>query len=214
MKYFPSFLDLKNKPVLIVGSGPETEIKIDQMHESGAKIKYISETISSSLLQNLTSHNIDFEIREFQKSDLEGKWLVISTSENESINKKVFEETSAKNIFSNVVDVTDMCSFIFPAIIHEKDVSIAISTSGNSPALAQRIKKEISGVIGPEYGNLADLMGKIRPLILKRINDKKKRTSLFQRMVNSDLLNLLKSNKYEEAEIEAYKMIFEEIRTS
>ncbi len=212
MKYFPVYLELRNRNVLIVGYGPETLSKIDQILSTGANVKYISDTIPTSLSDYLKKQHIEFRIKEFQKNDLQGIWLAISSSEDEELNKKVFESAAAKNIFTNVVDVTDLCSFIFPAIITEKDISIAISTSGNSPALAQRIKKEISGIIGEEYGYLAELMGRIRPLILKRISDKQRRIQLFHRLVNSELLDLLRLNKYEEAESSAYKIIFEEFK--
>jgi len=214
MKYFPIFLNLKNKPVLIVGTGPDTLCKIDQIQQIGANVKYISNSIPSATLQYLKEAKIDFTQKDFDESDLDGIWLVISTSEDAQLNKKVFDAASSRNIFVNVVDVTDLCTFIFPAIINEGDVNIAISTSGKSPALAQKIKKEISHIIGKEYGYLAELMGKTRPLIINKIKGRKKRATLFQKLVNSELLDLLKNGKKDEAKEFTYKMISEKINIS
>lgn len=212
MKYFPGFLNLNDRPVLITGYGPETLPKIDQMYSAGARIKYISDNIATSLSDYLQKLGIQYICKEIQKNDLKDAWLIISTSENEFINKKIFDWASEEKIFVNTVDTTDLCSFIFPAIIADKDLSIAISTGGSSPALAQRIKKEISEIIGKEYGYMAEIMGKIRPLVLKHITDKQQRALVFQRMVNSELLSLLKNNKYEEAETAVYQMILKEIK--
>lgn len=211
MNYFPIYLDLKGKKVLITGFGPETEHKIYQMYESGADVQYLSTGCPSELELLLTEVNIKHEKRDFLEKDLDGTWLVISTSEDKVYNKIILDAATKKNIFVNIVDVTDMCTFIFPAVLKEGDIKIAVSTSGTSPALAQRIRKEISSVIGEEFGRLAELMGNKRKYILTFVKDKKQRADLFRRMVNSNLLNLLKDGRSGEASLQADKMISQEI---
>jgi siroheme synthase-like protein len=162
MKYFPIYLDLKDKIILFVGTGHEAEPKLLQLLETGAMLKLVSETQPSYLEKFAEFKNFIFEQRKFSESDLDGIWLVISTLENRDTNEYVYTTAKNRNIFCNVVDVTELCTFIFPAIVSRDDVNISISTSGKSPALAQNIKEKISSLIGPEYGILADMLGEKR----------------------------------------------------
>ncbi len=212
MKYFPVFLDLNKKAVLITGYGPEAEVKIRQMLSSGAEVKYVSGKAPLKLRNFLRDEGICFLNREYRKSDLDDVWLIISVSEDEEFNKKVHSDAESRNIFSNIVDVTGLCNFIFPALITQGDIGIAVSTSGTSPALAQRLKKEISAVVVKEYGILAEIMGRKRSNVIHDVKNKKRRAALFRRLVNSDMLALLKNNLISEAESLADKIIEKEIR--
>ena len=113
-----------------------------------------------------------------------------------------------------MVDVPELCSFIFPAIVSQGDVNIAISTSGTSPALAQNIKGKISDLIGPEYGLLAGILGRKRKEILKNIPDRKERSKLFHYLVNSGAIELLRQNRNYEAETLISLIIEEEFKDS
>lgn len=200
MKYFPTYLDLKDKNILVIGTGLETEPKVLQLLDTGANLKLISEIRPSYLGQFEEFNNFIFEQRLFVESDLDNVWLVISTLENRNLNEYIFRAAANRNIFCNVVDVTELCTFIFPAIISQGDINIAISTSGTSPALAQNIKEKISGLIGPEYGILAGILGRKRKKILEKIPDREERSRLFHHLVNSGAIELLRQNRNSEAE--------------
>ncbi|MGA7722516.1 MAG: bifunctional precorrin-2 dehydrogenase/sirohydrochlorin ferrochelatase [Ignavibacteriaceae bacterium] len=212
MKYLPIYLDLKDRDILVVGTGHEAEPKVLQFLQAGAKVKLISETRPVYINEFDAYSNFIFEQRNFSISDLKDIWLVISTLADRSLNEYIFETAMERKIFCNVVDVTDLCSFIFPAIVSQGDINIAISTSGTSPALAQKIKSEIANLIGPEYGALAGILGRERKEILKQIPNKKERTKLFQRLVNSEAIQLLKRNQNYEAEILIAQIIEKELK--
>jgi precorrin-2 dehydrogenase/sirohydrochlorin ferrochelatase len=214
MKYFPIYLDLKDRNILVVGTGHEAEPKVLQFLKAGARLKLISETRPVYIDEFETYNNFIFEQRNFSISDLKDIWLVISTLADRELNEFIFKTATERKILCNVVDVTDLCSFIFPAIVTQGDISIAISTSGTSPALAQKIKSEISELIGPEYGALAGILGRERVGILKHIPNKKERAKLFHRLANSEAIELLKRNQNYEAEILITQIIEEEMKES
>jgi precorrin-2 dehydrogenase/sirohydrochlorin ferrochelatase len=212
MKYFPIYLDLKDRNILVVGAGHEAESKVLQLLQTGAQLKLISDTQPHYLTNFKKYKNFAFEQRKFSAADLQGAWLVISTLEDRNINEYIYSTATERNILCNVVDVTDLCSFIFPAIVTQGDVNIAISTSGKSPALAQNIKEKISDYIGPEYGFLAEILGRKRKELIKKIPDKKERSKLFHRLVDSDALELLRQNRDYDAEKLISRIIKEEFK--
>jgi precorrin-2 dehydrogenase/sirohydrochlorin ferrochelatase len=214
MKYFPIYLDLKDKKILMIGTGHEAEQKILQMLETGAKLRLISESSPAHLAKFEGFNNFNFEQRKYVESDLDNIWLVISTLADRNTNEYIYAAAESRNIFCNVVDVTDLCTFIFPAIVSRGNVNIAVSTSGTSPALAQNIKSKISELIGPEYGKLADFLGTIRKAILEKITDREERSKLFHQLVNSGAIELFRRDRDNEAKLLLSKIIEEELNES
>lgn len=200
MKYFPVFLNLRDRDVLMVGNGPETEPKLLQLLKTGARVHFVSPEPLPIVAELAARKELQYRQGEFEESDLDGIWLAIGTGENPSVNKRIARAAEARRIFYNIVDVTPLCAFITPAIVSRGDVNIAISTSGTSPALAQRIKKEISELIGPEYGQIAEILGRIRPQILNDVPNREERFALFHRIVKSETLGLLREGRQNEAE--------------
>ena len=192
MKYFPAFLSLRDRDMLIVGNGLETEPKLLQFLETGARIKVVSPEPLPVVSELAAAGKIQYRQGNFQECDLQGMWLVVGTGNDREENERIVRAAECRRIFYNIVDVTLLCSFITPAIVSRGDVNIAISTSGTSPALAQRLKKEISELVGPEYGQIAEILGELRPRILEEIPDREKRFALFHHIVNSEVLSLLR----------------------
>ena len=207
MKYLPVFLNLRNRPVLFIGNGLETREKLLFLVETGAKVNVVSPEPLPVMHELVQTGKITLRSGAFRDSDVENVWLAMSSSNDRGVNERVSRACEARQIFYNCVDVIDLCAFISPAIINHGDVSIAISTGGASPALAQRLKREISGLIGPEYGDLGALLGRTRPGILREISDRETRFRLFHQMVDSDLLDLFRSGKHDQATKLAQDMI-------
>lgn len=212
MKYFPVFLDLEDLRVLVVGNGPETEQKVLQAFEAGASVQVVSPQPLPMIADLAEQGKITYRQGEFEEFDLDEVWLVIGTSEDRELNERVAKAAEARRIFHNVVDVTELCAFIAPAVVSRGDVQIAISTSGKSPALAQRLKREIAALVGPEYADLAKLLGDFRKIILRTVPSFNKRKKLFHRLVESDLLDLFRNGKASEAMRRGAEMIDRSIR--
>ena len=220
MEYYPIYLDLKNRPCLVVGGGTIALRKAEGLLLCGAKVHVVSPMIVSELreLESLDAvnafrkrvepaldpatdptHPVTFEVRKYQPGDTKGYTLVIAATDDRPVNARVFEEARELGIPVNVVDDPPLCGFILPSIIRRGPVTIAFSTSGRSPALARRLREYLERAIGPEYGELADLMGELRPLMKQRIPTEEARNEVMDEMLSRGVLKLLRQGKREEA---------------
>ena len=208
MKYLPLFLDLQSRRVLVVGNGLETERKVSQLLSAGAKVHVVVSEPLPEIESLAQQGRLSYRLGDFRVADLRGAWLVVSTGEDPALNRRVARAAARRRIFCNVVDVTSLCSFIYPAVVSRGDLHVAISTSGKSPALAQRVKTEVAANIGPEYGILNNLLGRIRPRVLESVPDREQRAGLFHKMVRT-VLPLVKNGNRREAEVKMEALVTE-----
>lgn len=166
-KYYPIFLKLKNKQVVVIGGGQVAERKILTLLERGAKIKVISPELTHKLRDLANEGKFLWEKREYQRGDLEGAFLVIGATNNPNVQEAIFNEAEERGIPCNIVDKPDFCSFIVPSLLERGDLTLAISTGGASPAVARRLRERLENILGEEYALYLYLMRKIREEILK-----------------------------------------------
>jgi precorrin-2 dehydrogenase/sirohydrochlorin ferrochelatase len=160
------FLNLKDKLCIVIGGGRVAERKIENLLTVQAKIKVISPEVTLKLKKLAEEGKIEWERRGYKKGDLNSAWLVIAATDNPEIQKEIFKEAEEKRIFCNVVDVPELCSFIVPSTIRRGLLTIAISTSGVSPAVARRLRETLEEIIGEEYVLYVELMKDLRKQIL------------------------------------------------
>ncbi|RKX59077.1 MAG: bifunctional precorrin-2 dehydrogenase/sirohydrochlorin ferrochelatase [Thermodesulfobacteriota bacterium] len=170
MKYYPVFLNLKNRLCIVIGGGKVAERKVKMLLEAGAKIKVISPELTKDLTKLADEKKIIWEKREYKKGDLEGAWLVITATNNKEVQIEVQQEAEEKRIFCNIVDVPELCSFIVPSVIKRGLLTIAISTSSASPAVSRRIRENLENLFGEEYVIYMNLMKNLREQILNNQN--------------------------------------------
>ena len=161
-RMFPIFLKLESRPCLVVGAGAIAEGKIQGLLAERASVKVVAPEATSQIRQWASAGAIDWHQREFESADLEGKFLVIVATSCRDVNARVFTEAHAKGILCNAVDDPPNCDFYYPALVRRGDLQIAISTGGQSPALAQRIRQELEQQFGPEYESWVAELGKQR----------------------------------------------------
>lgn len=161
-RMFPIFLKLESRPCLVVGAGLIAEGKIQGLLAERASVKVVAPEATSQIRQWASAGAIDWQQREFESADLEGKFLVIVATASRDVNSRVFTEAHAKGILCNAVDDPPNCDFYYPAVVRRGDLQIAISTGGQSPALAQRIRQELEQQFGPEYESWVAELGKQR----------------------------------------------------
>jgi precorrin-2 dehydrogenase/sirohydrochlorin ferrochelatase len=208
MEYFPIFIDLHNKLVLVIGHYRVLEFKVNKLLEAGAKIRYVSDSLSTNTKNFVKSDRITYLQDNFKSKHLDNVWLVICGSDDAELKTRVAQETQQRNILCNFVDEAPISSFISPSVISKGDITIAISTKGKSPALNRYIKSKINENIGDEYKYLAELLGKVRSKVINTITDQKRRSELFDTIVqHPKVLDLIKKNKSEEAEQLTQKLI-------
>ncbi len=213
MRYYPIFLDLKNKSVAVVGGGIIAEGKAQQLLEAGAKIYLVSPEITVTIHQWVENRTITFRQGEFTPDDLCGAVLVICATNNRAVNESVAQASAARGILCNVVDQTDLCNFITPSLLMRGDLQIAISSGGKSPTVAQRVKREISETIGAEYEIFLNVTATLRVEAKRLIPDFNTRRDFMKSYVESDALELIRAGKITEAENLAQQMLSEFVQS-
>lgn len=181
MSYFPFFMDVQNKVFLVVGGGRIAYRKIEVLLQFDTRIIVTAPTICKEIY--VLKNRILLNEREFLKNDIMNVDFVIAATDNQALNTSIFELCKEKNKPVNVVDVKEECSFVFPAIIKNEDLVIAVSTGGNSPAMAAKIKKEINTVIPEYYGELIECLGLHREYIKNEILLPEKRMKAYEEII-------------------------------
>ena len=168
MSYFPMMVNLEGVRILGVGGGEEGRKKVEILSSFGAEIILIAENAAEEAV-GLADRFIE---RSFEDQDLEGEiGLVVAATDDRTLNQRIYRLATRRRIPVNVVDDVELCTFIFPAIVKEKDVVCAVSSGGKSPYVAQYIKALIRKVLPPGIGEINDKMGEYRVAAKREMND-------------------------------------------
>jgi precorrin-2 dehydrogenase/sirohydrochlorin ferrochelatase len=155
--------------------------------------------ISPALCERLQSQAVAGEIdvveREYRPGDLDGARLVIAATDDAQTNESVWQEAQAAGCLVNVVDDPPRCNFYVPATVRRGALTLSISTGGNSPLLARRIREGLEAQFDPAYGPYLDLLGALRAGIGQEIADPARRRALWESLLASDILDLLRSGE-------------------
>ncbi len=165
---FPLFLKLENRPCLVVGAGPIAESKISGLIEANATIKVVAPEATPQIRNWAAEDKIAWHQRRFEPSDLQGMFLVIASTSSKDLHEQIFGEARRGSVLCNIVDVPHLCDFYYPAVVRRGALQIAISTAGESPALAQRLRKELEVQFGPEYESWVAAIGEARAELASR----------------------------------------------
>src|SRR5277367_3670628 len=185
---FPIFVKLDGRHVLVVGAGRVGEPKIRGLLLTGAKIRVVAHEATEAVRQWSRSGEIVLEERGFALSDLENVFLVVVATPSRDLNEFVFGEAQSRRILCNVVDVPEQCDFYYPAVVQRGDLQIAISTSGQSPSLAQKLRQQLERQFGPGYARWVAELGETRRKVLASRLDPERKRSLLQSLANGEAL--------------------------
>ncbi|HLC40279.1 MAG TPA: bifunctional precorrin-2 dehydrogenase/sirohydrochlorin ferrochelatase, partial [Methylomirabilota bacterium] len=169
-RYYPAFLDLHEKLVVVVGGGEVAERKVELLLSCRAAVKVISPILTPRLTRLRGERAIQVELRPFQPDDCAGAFLVFACTDDPAVNERVAKEAQQTRALVNVADMPPLCDFIAPSVVSRGDLLIAISTGGASPALAKRLRREIEQHVGPEYEELARLCEDVRKQVQARVS--------------------------------------------
>ena len=158
MALFPIFLKLTGRPCVVIGAGHLAESKIASLRSAEARITVIGHEANSVITELAASGEITLLKRRYKNGDLDNAFIVVAATNDPAVNRAVFAEATEKGVLCNSVDDPPFCDFYFPSIVRRGDLQIAISTAGNSPALAQQLRKELNEQLPLDLGDwLADL---------------------------------------------------------
>jgi len=183
---FPLFLKLEGRPCLVVGAGSIAASKIASLIEAGANVAVVAPWASDDLQKLAAEGRIRWFAREFQIGDLDGKFLVIAATSDSAVNRAVFLEAQRLGILCNAVDDPPHCDFYFPSVVRRGDLQIAISTAGQSPALAQRLRRELEEVFDESAGDWVSELGERRREILATRAPSEERKQLLVELAYSE----------------------------
>jgi len=201
MKYYPAYLDLRERPCLVIGGGAVAERKTLALLEAGAVVTIISPMLTSKLHELSDSGKITYLQKQYEDQDLSGAFLVIAATDSAEVNTLVASACRKKHVLVNVAVPPEVSSFIVPSVVERGDLLIAISTSGASPALSRKIRQDIEQRYGTEYEVLLEKLSAIRKRVLEEIPDKSRRRQVFQAIVDSDVIDLIRQGKAHAAEL-------------
>jgi precorrin-2 dehydrogenase / sirohydrochlorin ferrochelatase len=207
MRYYPVNLDIKKKNCLVVGGGPVGTRKVKTLIGCGAKVTLVSPFATEKLEKMAQNHKITWHKRSYEASDLDDAFLVIGATDDEVLNTQISHDAEKQNKLCNIADRPEVCNFILPAIVQKDDLIIAISTSGQSPAFAKKLKKELEKQFGDEYTVFLKMMGAIRKKLLSEKHEPEAHKPIFEKLIHSNLLEYIRSKDLEAINTELYNSL-------
>ena len=171
MDYFPAFLELKDRPCLLVGGGAVATRKARLLLSAGADLRVVSPWLTPELDNLRAQGRIRHLAREFKAGDVDGHWLVVSATGIPAVESRVFSIAERRRVFCNAVDDKASCSYITPAIVDRNPVLVAISSGGAAPVLARRLRSRIETMLPASLGDLAVLAAQWRDRVKARFAD-------------------------------------------
>lgn len=196
MKYYPVFLDIKDKNCLVVGGGAVGVRKAATLAKCGAVVTIVSpeflEKFDSLVLK--FSGSVILKQKSYDAGDIQGMLLVFAATDNTELNRQVQGDAQNHNILCNIADAPREGNFILPSTVHRGDLILAVSTSGNSPALAKSIRKTLEAEFGTEYEKMLLVMGRLRERLLALGHDPDEHKRVFYALIERGMLEMIRQD--------------------
>jgi siroheme synthase-like protein len=193
-------LKLKGRNCLVVGGGDIGLEKVEGLLACDGDVTLVAPDAHPELERLAEEGSITWERKTYEPSDLEGKFMVIAATNDSEVNIGIYYDAEKRAMLANVVDVPPLCNFILPAIVRTGPLAIAISTAGASPALAKRMKREISELFGEDYARLAVILNEARGWAKGTLPTYQDRKEFFEGIVNGepDPIDLVRAGREDE----------------
>ena len=167
MSYFPAFIKLDNARILIVGGGYIAHEKLDHLLDFTTDISIIAPELSADMKTLISKHSLPYERRTYLEGDIKEFAIVVVAVDDIPLQAAIFEESKQYNCLCNAVDSVDYCDFIFPSYVKKDDLTIAISTSGASPAMAKHLRRYLEKLIPDGISEFLQEMKALRKTVPK-----------------------------------------------
>src|SRR6202041_177111 len=187
MPLFPISLKLRGRLCVVVGGGVIAESKIQSLLAAEAHVVVVAPEVTESVAAWAHAGQIEWQARKFAAEDLCGAFLVVAGTSSPQVNHEVFRQCEAERILCNVVDDPEFCHFYYPAVVRRGALQIAISTEGQSPALAQRLRKELEAQFGPEYEGWLEWLGAARQFLRSEGKDPEETKRLLHQLASAEM---------------------------
>ena len=185
---FPMFLKLEGKRCLVVGAGKVGEPKIASLIDTGARIHVVALAATAAVRDWARTGKITLELRALAAEDLAGTFLAVVATASPAVNESIYREAQHRGVLCNVVDVPQYCDFYYPAVVRRGDLQIAVSTSGQSPSLAQEIRQQLERQFSPAYEQWVAELGETRKLVLASALSSERKRELLHSLASREAL--------------------------
>ncbi|RNC29719.1 MAG: Siroheme synthase [Candidatus Dichloromethanomonas elyunquensis] len=196
--YYPIFINLKGKPVLVVGGGNVAFRKVSGLLECNALVTVVSPLLGSELKSIINQENCIWLCKEYSIQDLQDAELVFACTEDKEINALVAEDAKSRHCPVNVVDDPETCSFFVPSVLRRGDLSIAVATAGSSPYVARQVRLRLEELYGDEMVEYLKILRSWRSKVKASISEEKRRL-FWQRVTDGQVLKLIENGQLEQA---------------
>jgi precorrin-2 dehydrogenase / sirohydrochlorin ferrochelatase len=208
LKYYPIFLDIKDKKCVIIGGGEVAARKAERLLDCGAKIFVISPRLTPALAALKEKDLISHIASEYSGNLIQSAALIIGATDDEKTNARISHDARDKGIPVNIVDDPKRCDFILPSLVQRGDLAIAIGTGGKSPALARHLREELEAKYGKEYEVLLNILGGLRVKMAKNAGVGK---DWFDSLIAAGILDFIKNKDMKKVKEIVKKITGEEI---
>jgi precorrin-2 dehydrogenase/sirohydrochlorin ferrochelatase len=195
MRYFPIQLDIHGRPCLVVGGGRVGTRKAKSLISCGGHVTVVSLSVTDELRALAAAGDLTLLQREYDHLDLQGMFLVMGATDDETLNRRIRTDAERLKILCNIADRPEQCDFILPAVVQRGDLVLTVSTSGRSPALAKKLRKDLQVQFGHEYTVFLSLMGAIRERLLADAHAPEEHKPIFERLIHSDILAWIREGR-------------------
>ncbi|MEX2576693.1 MAG: siroheme synthase CysG, partial [Halofilum sp. (in: g-proteobacteria)] len=200
MKYYPVFMDLRERRVLVVGGGDVAARKVLLLRRAGAAITVVAPTLTEDLAARRDASELVHCARGFVDGDLAGARLVVAAADDHALHEHISQLCQARGIPVNVVDDTPLCSVITPAMVDRSPLQIAISSGGVAPVLARRLRAWIEAAVPPSYGRLAELAARFRLRVKEKFASGDQRRRFWEGVLEGPIAERVHAGREAEAE--------------
>jgi precorrin-2 dehydrogenase/sirohydrochlorin ferrochelatase len=183
------FVKLRDRLCVVVGGGQIAEAKIPGLLAAEANVRVIAPEVTESLATRAREGQIEWVRKTFEREDLRGAYLVVAATSAIEVNHEIFREAEACGILCNTVDDPDYCHFYYPSVVRRGALQIAISTEGLSPALAQRLRRELGTQFGPEYEPWVNWLGAARKFLRAKNDDPEETRQLLHQLASKEMFD-------------------------
>ncbi|MBM3474339.1 MAG: bifunctional precorrin-2 dehydrogenase/sirohydrochlorin ferrochelatase [Armatimonadetes bacterium] len=203
---YPISLLIEGRCCVVIGGGSVAERKVHSLLEAGGRVRVVSPEATPEIARLAEEGRIEWRRAEGSEADLADAFLVIAATDDPGLNSRLAAAAQAAGKLVNAVDQPEDCSFFVPATVRRGPILFTISTAGGSPALAKRIRQELEQRFGPEYGQLAELLERLRPEVMAAIGAQPERAQAWERILDAPVLELLRQGLQAEAEALARRL--------
>ena len=212
MDYLPLFVDLNDRACFVVGGGEIAARKAGLLRKANAKVTVVAPEVSNSTQKMIDAGEVTWLQAEFNAEQLSNQILVIAATDDEAVNRDVYEQAKLKNILVNVADCPELCDFILPSILDRSPIVVAVSSGGKSPILARQLRARLETLIPPSYGRLATLVGGYRDKVKNKLPTLDMRRRFWETVLQGKVADHVLAGRDEQGE-QALNAILESANT-